>query len=260
MCTKSIQGNIYFVTFIDDFSSHGVIYCLKTKDQFKQAFEQFLAWSEKQTDHKLKALRSDRGGEYMGQILQSRFASLGITHYKTMPGSPQQNGRAERWNRTLLERALSMLHNAYLSSGFWELAIHTAVHIYNRTPSCILGWKTPHTLWTHGHVPDVSYLRIFGCLTYVLIPSDKCTKLEPKSRPLTFVGYEPHSKGYRFWDSFLYTVILSRDAVFDEFSFPHAPTLPPSIQTVPTVTNMVTPTYFLPSFPISIPSALTLCP
>jgi len=140
MCTKSIQGNIYFMTFIDNFSSHGIVYYHKTKDQLKQAFETFLAWSEKQTGQKLKALCSDRGGEYMVQTLQSCFKSLGITHYKAMPGSPQQNGHAECWNRTLLEQTLSMLHNAHLSSGFWELAIHTAVHIYNRTP-CILGEK-----------------------------------------------------------------------------------------------------------------------
>ena len=134
----------------------------------------------------------------MAQTLQSHLASLGIEHHRTMPGSPQQNGRAERWNHTLLERALSMLHNAHLSAGFWELAIHTAVHTYNRTPSRILGWKTPHFLWTKGHVPDVSYFRTFGYLAYVLTPSDKRSKLEPKSRPLTFVGYEINSKGYRF--------------------------------------------------------------
>jgi len=73
MRTKSIQGNIYFATFIDDYSSHGVVYCLKTKDQLKQAFELFLAWSEKSTGQKLKALWSDQGGEYMAQSLQSHF-------------------------------------------------------------------------------------------------------------------------------------------------------------------------------------------
>src|SRR5258705_13682001 len=116
-----------------------------------------------------------------------------------------------------------MLHDACLSAGFWELAVRAAVHVYNHTPTRILGWKTPHSLWSNGHVPDVSYLRVFGCLAYVHIQSDKRTKLEPKSRPMMFVGYETHSKGYRFWNKATHSVVLSRDVSFDELTFPHCP-------------------------------------
>src|SRR5882762_9274941 len=223
MRTLSIQGNLYFATFLDDHSAHGVVYGLKTKDQLKDVFEHYLSWSQNHTGRTLKVLHSDCGGEYMNQVLQHRLASLGIEHHRTMPGSPQQNGCAKCWNRTLLERALSMLHGACLSAGFWELAVHAAVHIYNRTPTRILGWKTPHSLWSNGHVPDVSYFRIFGCLAYVHTQSDKRTKLEPKSRPMTFVGYETHSKGYHFWDKVSHSVVLSRDVSFDELTFPHCP-------------------------------------
>jgi hypothetical protein len=47
------------------------------------------------------------------------------------------------------------------------------VHTYNWTPTCVLGWKTPHELWSNGHVPDVSYFRVFGCKAYVHVPEDK---------------------------------------------------------------------------------------
>src|SRR5258705_8455606 len=103
MCTKSIQGNVYFASFLDDYSSHGVIYGLKSKDHLKDVFEHFLSWSQNHTSCTLKVLHSDRGGEYMNQILQCCLASLGIEHHRTMPGSPQQNGHAECWNRMLLE-------------------------------------------------------------------------------------------------------------------------------------------------------------
>src|SRR5882762_5390901 len=125
MRTQSIQGNLYFATFLDDCSAHGVVYGLKSKDQLKDVFERFLSWSQNHTGCTLKILHSDCGGEYMNQVLQRCLASPRIEHHRTMPGSPQQNGHAERWNRTLLERALSMLHGACLSTGFWELAVHT---------------------------------------------------------------------------------------------------------------------------------------
>ena len=96
-----------------------------------------------------------------------------------MLGSPQQNSVAERWNCTILDKAQSMLHSTGLSLGFWELAADAAVHIYNRSPTCILGWWMPHELWTDGHIPDISYFHIFRCKAYVHVPEDKQKKLNP---------------------------------------------------------------------------------
>ena len=169
-----------------------------------------------------------------------------------MPYSPQQNGMAERWNRTLLDKARAMLHTAGLSLGFWEFAVHTAVHIHNRTPSRTIGWRTPHELWTDGHVPDVSYFRIFGCKAYVHTPEAKRKKLDPKAEEMTLVGYEPGSKGYRLWDYSDRSLVLSRDVTFDERSFPYkeigqrseAPPQPIQVSDGP-----VTITYHSPSVP-----------
>jgi transposase InsO family protein len=173
MQTRSIQGSQYIATFIDDYSRHGVVYFLKSKDQCAVAFKKFLAWAENQTSERMLALHSDRGGEYLSSAVRSILDEKGIEHKLTMPHSPQQNGVAERWNRTLLDKARALLHGAGLSLGFWECAIDTAVHTYNRTPTRTIGWRTPHELWTDGHVPDVSYFRIFGCKAYVHTPDDK---------------------------------------------------------------------------------------
>jgi hypothetical protein len=77
-----------------------------------------------------------------------------------VPHSPQQNGRAEHFNRTIMEKASAMLHHARMSQGFWETAVATACHLYNRTPTRSNKWRTPLELW-NGTIPDVLTL---GCM------------------------------------------------------------------------------------------------
>jgi len=72
-------------------------------------------------------------------------------------------------------------------------------------------------LWK-GKAPDISYFRVFGCLAYVFIKKDQCNKLEPKSHPMIFLGYESGSKVYRFLDEG--RIVISANAVFDETIFP----------------------------------------
>jgi transposase InsO family protein len=109
----------------------------------------------------------------MSDMLKNLLAEKGIEQHLMMPDLPQQNGLAERWNRTILDKARTMLHSTGLSLSFWELTIDATVHTYNRTPSRVIGWQTPHELWTNGHVPDVSYFRVFGCKAYIHVPKDK---------------------------------------------------------------------------------------
>jgi transposase InsO family protein len=219
MQMPSIQGSSYIATFVDDHSRHTVVYFLKSKNQFAAALQKFLSWAETQTSNKLRALHSDRGGEYMAANVKDILSQRGIEHHLTMPGSPQQNGKAERFNRTIMDKAMAMLHTAGLPNGFWELAISTAVHVYNRTPSRTIKWQTPIETW-NGQIPDVSYFRVFGCKGYMHVPTDKRRKLDPKAIEVTLVGYESGSKGYRLWDKHTRSVKLSRDVTFDESCFP----------------------------------------
>jgi transposase InsO family protein len=220
MQSNSLQGSAYTATFIDDYSRHAVVYYLRSKDQFVNALKQFLSWAETQTSEKMRALHSDRGGEYMAGYITDILVQRGIEHHLTMPNSPQQNGKAERFNRIIMDKAMSMLHNAGLSYGFWEHAVCTATHIYNRSPIRSLKWRTPHEIWSGGHIPDISYFRVFGCKAYVHVHKDNRKKLDPKAIEATFIGYEPGSKGYRLWDKHTRSVILSRDVKFDEDLFP----------------------------------------
>src|SRR5712672_3331947 len=118
MQSKSIQGSEYTATFIDDYSRHVVVYYLRSKDQFVIMLNKFLAWAETQTSEKMHALHSDCGGEYIAGYIKDILVQRGIEHHLTMPNSPQQNGKAERFNHTIMDKAMSMLHNAGLTYGF----------------------------------------------------------------------------------------------------------------------------------------------
>jgi hypothetical protein len=89
-----------------------------------------------------------------------------MIHECSVLHTPQQNGLAEQFNRTILESAKSMLHAADLPLGFWGETIKTAVHIRNCFSVRTINWKTPHELIT-GRLPDISYVCIFKCKAYV---------------------------------------------------------------------------------------------
>src|ERR1700761_4678577 len=95
----------------------------------------------------------------------------------------------------------------------------TAVYIYNRTPIRSTKWRTPYELW-YGTVPDVSHFKVFGCKAYYHVPEHNRRKLDPKSKEVVFVGYEPNTKGYTLWDRHSRSFVISRDVTFDEESFP----------------------------------------
>ena len=199
MSSASIDGYIYTATYLDDHSQYGMMFFLKNKSEQFGAFKAYKAWAEGHTDRQLKCIRTDRGGEFLSNEQKGFMEESGIEHQMSMPDSPQQNGRAERFQQTILNKAESMRHMAGLSSGFWSYAVRTAIHVYNVTPIAKDGFKTPKKMWS-GLTPDISHLCIFGCSAYVTINKKKRRKLNPKSREMTFIGYEPGSKGYQFWD------------------------------------------------------------
>jgi hypothetical protein len=156
----------------------------------------------------------------LGREFDEYLAEHGIERQLSVARSPQQNGRAERWQQTITQKAKAMRHHAGLSPGFWKLAVETAVHIYNRQPLCRHQWKPPITVWD-GTIPDVSYFRVFGCKAYVHTHKDtRVNKLQAKAKVMIFVGYEIGTKGYRFWDPSARSLVVARDVTFNENSFP----------------------------------------
>ena len=217
--TQSLGGGEYFVTFVDDHTRHVWIYILKHKGEVLQRFQEWKAMVEKSSGRKVKTLRSDNGGEYTSTEFTSYLTKEGIKHQVTTPHTPQQNGVAERLNRTLIESVRTMLADSKLPHRFWAEALSTAVYLRNRSSTKALAGITPHESWS-GTKPNVSSLRIFGCSAYARVPKVERCKLDSKTRKCVLLGYGTNRKGYRLYDLGRMKVIHSRDVVFDETSMP----------------------------------------
>jgi transposase InsO family protein len=147
MQTVSPSGMRYVLTFIDDFTRYTVIYLLKQKSEVEIKLKEYIEMVKTMFGRKPKVIRSDRGGEYIGKRVIGMLKSEGIRVQYTAPYTPQQNGVAERKNRTLIEMARCMLLEAGLPYSFWAETVNTANYIQNRSPSRSVD-KTPHELWT----------------------------------------------------------------------------------------------------------------
>lgn len=208
-------GNQYIVSVIDDFSNFSVVKLLKTKDQASREVKNVILMLEKQSGASVLAIRSDRGGEYMSSQLQEYLLSKGILFKPTPAYASEMNGKAERFNRTLVEKARSALHGAGLDKTLWGYAVDAANYVILRSPVSSKP-KTPWELF-FGTKPDVSHLRVFGAKAYVHIPKHLRTKMDSKSVEGIFLGYEPHSAGYRVLINGKVTV--RRDVIIDETRF-----------------------------------------
>ncbi|RVW47729.1 Retrovirus-related Pol polyprotein from transposon TNT 1-94 [Vitis vinifera] len=159
-------------------------------------FKKWKAMVETETGLKVKCLRSDNGGEYIDGGFSEYCAAQGIRMEKTIPGTPQQNGVAERMNRTLNERARSMRLHAGLPKTFWADAVSTAAYLINQGPSVPMEFRLPEEVWS-GKEVKFSHLKVFGCVSYVHIDSDARSKLDAKSKICFFIGYGDEKFGYR---------------------------------------------------------------
>jgi hypothetical protein len=111
-----------------------------------------------------------------------------------------------------------MLNHAGMTKEFWAEAISTAAYLRNRSPTSALDKQTPHEIW-HGGRPDVSHLRVFGCIAHTHIPANQRGKFDSKSQAVRFLGYCETSKGYRCYDMQARKIVMSRDVVFQETTF-----------------------------------------
>lgn len=212
----SVGNNVYIMTLIDDFSRFTRIYLLQRKSEAAEKIKSFVAEMVTQFGKKPKVIRSDRGGEYTGKALLEFYEKEGIIAQFTIPANPQQNGVAERKNRTLIEMTRCLLRDANLDKSLWGEAIHTANYLQNRLPTRSVS-KTPFEFW-YGFKPDYSNLKVFGCKAWVHIPREKRKKLDSVAMNVLFVGYCYNQKGYRFYDEINKRIVTSRDARFLELS------------------------------------------
>jgi transposase InsO family protein len=208
-------GNKYFLLIVDDFSRYMWVVLLKSKDQALQAFRIVKMAAEVESEAKLKALRTDRGGEFKSNEFKAFCEAHGIQRYLTAPYSPQQNGVVERRNQTVVAMARSMMKSKGVPGRFWGEAVTTAVYLLNRAPTKSVVGMTPYEAW-YGRKPSVDHLHTFGCVAHVKTVAGHTSKLADRSTPMVMIGYEAGSKAYRAYNPMNKKLVVTRDVVFEE--------------------------------------------
>ena len=210
----SLGGARYFLSVIDDYSRKTWVFMMKQKFEAFQNFKHWTVLMRNQTGKRVKRLRTDNGLEFCSEEFNNLCKEEGIARQHIFRHTPQQNGVAERMNRTLLERARCMLSNARLDANFWAEAVNTACYMVNLSLSTVNGFKTPVEVWS-DQPDDYAILKVFGCPAYYHVMEGK---LEPRAKKGIFVGYGRGVKGFRIWSPSKGKVILSRDVTFNEKS------------------------------------------
>ncbi|KAH9781301.1 hypothetical protein KPL71_008412 [Citrus sinensis] len=209
-----LGGNTYFLSIINDYSRRVWVYVLKHKDQVFGKFRECKSLIENQTGLKVKKNRTDNGLEFCNQKFDSYCADHGIARHRTIRLTPQQNGLAERMNKTLMDRVRSMMIQSQLPKRLWAETLLTASYLVNLSPSAALDFKTPFEKW-HGKPTDYGSLKVFGCPAYAHVIQGK---LAPRALKGKFIGYPEGVKGFKLWCTDLNPpkCIISRDVIFNE--------------------------------------------
>ncbi|KAK2976358.1 hypothetical protein RJ640_014189 [Escallonia rubra] len=221
MSVKARHGASYFLTLIDDYTRYGYVYLISHCYEALEYFKRFVAEVENQKEKSLKTLRNDQGREYLLDHFKKFCEEKGIRRKLPIPNTPQQNGVAERRNRTLLDMVRSMMAQANLPISFWEDALLTAAYSLYHVPSQSVK-SIPYELW-NGQKPNLDNLRPWGSAGFVHSTSHKYEKLGPRVKKSIFLRYSENSKGYVMYGEHPNggrTEIESRDIDFIESDFP----------------------------------------
>jgi Reverse transcriptase (RNA-dependent DNA polymerase) len=194
---------------------------LKSKSEVTEKFIEFKNLAENQTNKRIKMIRSDNGSEYTSKKFSDLCKANGILQQFSNIYTPQQNGTAERFNRTLVEKARCLLFDANLSKHFWAEAINMATYLINKSVINSSG-NTADELF-FGKKSDLSELKLFGSSVMVHTPKEKRAKWDKKSKKYVFVGYDSQKKGYRCVNKGTGTLIVSRDVKFLDENFSEVP-------------------------------------
>ncbi|KAL4585655.1 hypothetical protein LXL04_010278 [Taraxacum kok-saghyz] len=247
----SMNGNRYFLLFIDDHSKFVWIYFLSHKSQVFPTFVQFHKMIKNQFSSDIKQIQSDWGGEYRN--FTTYLNDHGIGHRVSCPYTQEQNDAVERRNRVIVEKGLSLLAHSSLPDLFWEHAFKTATYLHNRTITPTLDFQSPYQKLYHA-TPDYALLKTFGCLCFPFLRPYNSHKLDFRSKPCVFIGYSPTHKGYLCYHQPTSRLYISRHVVFNEDVFPYQSN-PTPLPSSPTPHSTPSPMHLLHQ--ISIPSSLS---
>jgi transposase InsO family protein len=207
------NGARYYMTFIDDYSRHCTLKLLARKSDAPQKMKDYLAWVECQLGKVPKIVMTDNGTEFVNNDLREWFDRHGKKLDTSSPYSPQQNGVAERYNRTLGDLIRAMLLGQRIPKVLWGTAALHAVYLRNRAYTRTLPDKTPLERWC-GKRPNVDNLQEFGIPASILSEAVGRDKLDPRGEIHIFLGFEDGPKAIRYYDVKTKQVKISRNYHF----------------------------------------------
>ncbi|GJY77477.1 putative ribonuclease H-like domain-containing protein [Tanacetum coccineum] len=181
---KSLMKKMYCLVVTDDFSRFSWVFFLATKDETSKILKTFITGIENLIDLKVKVIRCDNGTEFKNKAMNQFYEMKGIKREFSVARTPQQNGVAERKNRTLIEAARTMLADSKLPTTFWAEVVNTACYVQNRVLIIKPHNKTPYELFLG--------------------------KFDGKADEGFFIGYSTNSKAFR--------VFNSRTRIVEQFS------------------------------------------
>lgn len=196
----SIGKKSYCLVIVDDYSRFTWTFFLRTKDETSGLIKSFILRIENQSNQKVKVIRSDNGTEFKNHDLNCFCEEKGIERQYSAPRTPQQNGVAERRNRTLIEAARSLLADSKLPITFWAEAVNTACYVQNRVLIVKPKNKTPYELF-NKRKPFIGFFKPFGCPCTILNTKDYLGKFDSKSDDGFLVGYSSQSRAYRVFNT-----------------------------------------------------------
>ncbi|GJW58590.1 putative ribonuclease H-like domain-containing protein [Tanacetum coccineum] len=197
---KSLMKKMYCLVVTDDYSRFTCVFFLATKDETSGILKSFITEIENLVDHKVKVIRCDNRTEFKNKEMNQFCEMKGILRQYSIARTPQQNGVAERRNRTLIKAARTMLADSKLPTTFWAEVVNTACYVQNRVLVVKPHNKTPYELF-HGRTPTLSFMRPFGCPVTILNTIDHLGKFDGKADEGFFVGYSLNSKAFRVFNS-----------------------------------------------------------
>lgn len=175
---------------MDDYTRFGWTFFLKSK---AEVFPTFLKW--------YKYLKTDNGTEYSNSLFDNFCDQNGIFHLYSIPYNPQQNGKAERFQQTLIHCARALLNDSNLHYSFWEDAVSTVNYIHNRLPHKGINYKIPYEFLYNKKV-DYSKFRVFGCTAYFFVSKQFRKKFDNTTLPGIFIGYDDiNETAYKIYDN-----------------------------------------------------------
>ncbi|RDY05985.1 Copia protein, partial [Mucuna pruriens] len=177
---------------IHDFTRFTWICLLENKSETREHLQIFINNVETRFGTKIKTIMTDNDKEF---LMHDFYNKKGIVHYTSCIATPQQNRVVEWKHQHILNVAHALYFQVSILQGFWTFAIKHVVHLISKLPTSLLDNKSPHEL-LFGNVPNLSHLKIFGCLVYASTITVGQGKFYPHAIKCIFLGYKLGTKGF----------------------------------------------------------------